>query len=110
VLHLPTTLRGRVADLGAGSGLRSLAVRERCPAVTALELFEAEARAVHALVTEPNFSPAFLRLLIKRHGAESVLAVFHLNRQPADLAITVLLRRYKGEHYRPRTPAVSLVD
>jgi hypothetical protein len=74
------------------------------------DLTEAEARAVHALVTEPNFSPSFLRLLIKRHGAESVLAVFHLNRQPADLAITVLRRRYKGEHYRPRTPAVSLVD
>ncbi|MFO0394389.1 MAG: class I SAM-dependent methyltransferase, partial [Lysobacteraceae bacterium] len=44
--HLPKDLRGRVADLGAGSGLLSLAVLERCPAVTALELFEAEARAV----------------------------------------------------------------
>ena len=44
--HLPKDLRGRVADLGAGSGLLSLAVLERCPAVTTLELFEAEARAV----------------------------------------------------------------
>jgi 16S rRNA (guanine1207-N2)-methyltransferase len=44
--HLPKSLRGRVADLGAGSGLLARAVIERCPAVTALELFEAEARAV----------------------------------------------------------------
>ena len=44
--HLPSTLRGRVADLGAGSGLLSLAALERCAGVTAIDLFEAEARAV----------------------------------------------------------------
>lgn len=44
--HLPTTLRGRVADLGAGSGLLARAVLARCPGVTAIELFEAEARAL----------------------------------------------------------------
>ena len=44
--HLPTTLRGRVADLGAGSGLLSHAALERCPGITSLDLFEAEARAL----------------------------------------------------------------
>jgi 16S rRNA (guanine1207-N2)-methyltransferase len=44
--HLPTTLRGRVADLGAGSGLLARAVLARCPGVTAIELFEAEARSL----------------------------------------------------------------
>ncbi len=44
--HLPKDLRGRVADLGAGSGLLARAVLERYPGVTALDLFEAEARAI----------------------------------------------------------------
>jgi 16S rRNA (guanine1207-N2)-methyltransferase len=44
--HLPTTLRGRVADLGAGSGLLARAVLARCPGVTAVDLFEAEARSL----------------------------------------------------------------
>lgn len=44
--HLPPTLRGDVADLGAGTGLLSLAVLGRCPAVTSIALFEAEQRAL----------------------------------------------------------------
>ncbi|GIX38349.1 MAG: 16S rRNA methyltransferase [Silanimonas sp.] len=46
IAHLPASLRGRVADLGAGSGLLARAVLERCPGVTMLDLFEAEARAL----------------------------------------------------------------
>jgi 16S rRNA (guanine1207-N2)-methyltransferase len=46
VAHLPPGLRGRVADLGAGSGLLARAVLEHCPGVTSLDLFEAEARAL----------------------------------------------------------------
>jgi 16S rRNA (guanine1207-N2)-methyltransferase len=44
--HLPRGLRGRVADLGAGSGLLARAVLAQCPEVAAVDLFEAEARAV----------------------------------------------------------------
>ncbi|WP_240126596.1 class I SAM-dependent methyltransferase [Thermomonas alba] len=43
---LPVDLRGRVADLGAGWGYLSLQVLARCMQVTALELFEADARAL----------------------------------------------------------------
>ncbi|MCR6495484.1 methyltransferase [Thermomonas sp. S9] len=43
---LPAGLRGRVADLGAGWGYLSLQVLARCPQVTALEMFEADARAL----------------------------------------------------------------
>lgn len=43
---LPTTLRGSAADLGAGWGFLSDALLTRCAGITALDLFEAEARAL----------------------------------------------------------------
>ncbi|WP_397606966.1 class I SAM-dependent methyltransferase [Silanimonas sp.] len=44
--HLPPTLRGAVADLGAGTGLLSMAVLDHCPGVQSIDLFEAEDRAL----------------------------------------------------------------
>lgn len=44
--HLPTQLSGRVADLGAGWGFLSMQLLRRCPAITSLDLFEANARAL----------------------------------------------------------------
>ena len=44
--HLPDDLRGRVADLGAGDGYLAAQVVARCPAVTSIDLYEAEARAL----------------------------------------------------------------
>ena len=46
--HLPDDLRGRVADLGAGYGYLSTQVVARCPGVTAIDLYEAEARALES--------------------------------------------------------------
>jgi len=43
---LPTQLSGHGADLGAGFGALSAEVLRRCPGVTALDLYEAEARAL----------------------------------------------------------------
>lgn len=43
---LPDDLGGRGADLGAGAGYLSLAVLQRCAAVTSMDLYEAEARAL----------------------------------------------------------------
>jgi 16S rRNA (guanine1207-N2)-methyltransferase len=43
---LPTDLRGRGADLGAGFGYLSTEVLARCPNVLAMDLYEAEARAL----------------------------------------------------------------
>jgi len=45
-IHLPNDLRGRVADLGAGYGYLSAQVIARCHGVTAIDLYEAEARAL----------------------------------------------------------------
>jgi 16S rRNA (guanine1207-N2)-methyltransferase len=44
--QLPTDLRGRVADLGAGYGYLGAQVIARCAGVTAIDLYEAEARAL----------------------------------------------------------------
>ncbi len=46
VEQLPADLAGRGADLGAGWGYLSAEVLARCPKVTALDLYEAEARAL----------------------------------------------------------------
>jgi 16S rRNA (guanine1207-N2)-methyltransferase len=43
---LPADLAGRCADLGAGFGYLSSEVLARCPGVTAIDLYEAEARAL----------------------------------------------------------------
>jgi 16S rRNA (guanine1207-N2)-methyltransferase len=44
--HLPSTLAGHGADLGCGYGYLASEVLARCRAVTALDLYEAEARAL----------------------------------------------------------------
>jgi 16S rRNA (guanine1207-N2)-methyltransferase len=44
--HLPADMRGRVADLGAGYGYLASQVIARCPNVSAIDLYEAEARAL----------------------------------------------------------------
>ena len=44
--QLPATLSGRVADLGAGVGFLSAALLQRCAGLQALDLYEAEARAL----------------------------------------------------------------
>lgn len=44
--HLPGDLHGRVADLGAGYGYLASQVIVRCPNVSAIDLYEAEARAL----------------------------------------------------------------
>jgi 16S rRNA (guanine1207-N2)-methyltransferase len=44
--QLPGDLQGRLADLGAGYGYLSAQVVARCPGVTAVDLYEAQARAL----------------------------------------------------------------
>lgn len=44
--HLPDSLAGKGADLGCGFGYLARTVLERCPKVTALDLYEAEKRAL----------------------------------------------------------------
>ena len=44
--YLPASLRGEVADLGAGWGFLSHAALGKCPGITRIDLFEADSRAL----------------------------------------------------------------
>lgn len=44
--RLPSNLRGKVADLGAGWGFLSRHLLDRCPGIQCLDLYEADARAL----------------------------------------------------------------
>jgi 16S rRNA (guanine1207-N2)-methyltransferase len=44
--HLPASLSGRAADLGAGFGYLSAELLTRCPGITRLDVYEAENRAL----------------------------------------------------------------
>jgi len=60
--HLPADLRGRGADLGAGWGYLASEVLERAPGVTALDLYEAEFRALELArrnLADARLAPGF---------------------------------------------------
>ena len=44
--HFPAHLRGSAADLGAGWGFLTAALLERCPGISSVDLYEADARAL----------------------------------------------------------------
>ncbi len=65
VEHLPADLRGHGADLGAGYGYLSAEICARCVGVTALDLFEAEARALD--LARINLASASARVALGFH-------------------------------------------
>lgn len=66
--HLPHDLQGRVADFGAGYGYLAAQIVARCAKVNALDLYEAEARALE---------PARLNLeqAMRAHGRELAIGL-----------------------------------
>ncbi|WDS34649.1 class I SAM-dependent methyltransferase [Pseudoxanthomonas sp.] len=67
---LPTTLRGSAADLGAGWGFLSDALLQRCAGITALDLFEAESRALE--LARENMAPHAARVALDFHWHDVV--------------------------------------
>ena len=63
--HLPADVSGHGADLGAGWGYLSMEVLARCPRVTALDLYEAEARALD--LARSNLAPFAGRVALDYH-------------------------------------------
>jgi len=63
--HLPSDLHGHGADLGAGFGYLAAQVLDRCAGVQALDLYEAEARALELART--NLAPYAARVMLDFH-------------------------------------------
>jgi hypothetical protein len=73
-------------------------------------LTDEEGDALRHLLTDAASSPAFVRRLVAEHGAESLAETFLMRNAPSELALEFLLRRHKGQFYRKRYPALSLLQ
>jgi hypothetical protein len=73
-------------------------------------LTDEEGDALRHLLTDAASSPAFVRRLAAEHGAESLTETFLMRNAPSELALELLLRRHKGQFYRKRYPALSLLQ
>lgn len=63
--HFPRDLAGRAADLGAGFGYLSVELLTRCAGITALDLYEAEGRALE--LARRNLAPLEARATLGFH-------------------------------------------
>lgn len=63
--HLPLEMQGSVADLGGGWGFLSAQVLQRCPQVSALDLYEADTRALE--LARRNLEPWVDRVALGLH-------------------------------------------
>ena len=73
-------------------------------------LTDKEIDALQHLLTDAAISPAYVRRLVADHGTESLTESFLMRNAPSGLALEFLLRRHKGQYYRKRYPALSLVE
>jgi 16S rRNA (guanine1207-N2)-methyltransferase len=71
--HLPATLAGSAADLGCGFGYLSTELLQRCPGITALDLYEAEARALD--LARENLAPFAARAALDFHWHDVTLGL-----------------------------------
>jgi 16S rRNA (guanine1207-N2)-methyltransferase len=62
---LPNDLKGRAADLGTGFGYLSVELLSRCASITALDVYEAEARALD--LAKQNLQSYAERIAVKYH-------------------------------------------
>lgn len=72
--HLPASLSGRAADLGAGFGYLSAELLTRCPGITTLDVYEAEKRALELARVNLQQFEARAALIYRWHDVSSGLA------------------------------------
>ncbi|OGV65456.1 MAG: hypothetical protein A3K19_10230 [Lentisphaerae bacterium RIFOXYB12_FULL_65_16] len=61
---------------------------------------------LRGVITDRVISPEYVQRLVRDHGADSILSAFLLPRD-CGYSLDVLLRRYKGAHFRNRYPNVT---
>jgi 16S rRNA (guanine1207-N2)-methyltransferase len=71
--HLPPTLSGSAADLGCGFGYLAVELLQRCAGITALDLYEAEARALD--LARRNLAPFANRAALDFHWHDVTLGL-----------------------------------
>lgn len=72
--HLPDDLQGHAADLGAGYGYLAVELLTRCPRVQALDLYEAEQRALQLAENNLSGFAAKVKLDFQWHDVTAGLA------------------------------------
>ncbi len=73
--HLPADLSGRAADLGSGFGFLSAELLARCPGIIALDLYEAEARALD--LARRNLAGCETRATLSYHWSDVTAGLPH---------------------------------
>lgn len=73
-------------------------------------LTEGEEEAIRGWMVSDSISPGFVRRLAERYGEESIKAAFLLGKRREEYALEYLLRRYKGQFYRPRYPTLTIAE
>jgi hypothetical protein len=73
-----------------------------------VDLSSQEAEILRETIFDPAISPAFIRRLVREHGAESFAAAFQMQHCSPDEALEFLLRRHKGVFFRNRYPTLSI--
>jgi 16S rRNA (guanine1207-N2)-methyltransferase len=73
--QLPADLAGHAADLGAGFGFLSAELLARCPRVTSLDLYEAEARALD--LARRNLAHCETRAVLSYHWSDVTQGLPH---------------------------------
>jgi hypothetical protein len=73
-------------------------------------LTECEEVVIRGWLESQSISPSFVRRLVEDYGSESIAAAFMLEARKETYVLEYLLRRHKGRFYRPRYPAVTLVE
>jgi len=68
-----------------------------------------EQEAIRGFVESPAISPRFVRRVLDEYGDESVRAAFVLRGDLPSYWLDWLLRSRKGQYYRKRYPAMSVV-
>jgi len=80
--QLPSDLAGHGADLGAGHGYLASEILTRCPAVTALDVYEADARALD--LARSNLAPFGARAALSFHWHDVTGGLL----QPCDFVVS----------------------